>query len=134
MIHLISRLRVRPDRRDAFLSWCNRLAALADRESGTLGYNCYHDAVTGRCLFVETYRDAGGLDAHLRAIAGESAAGHGYYELERLDVCGDFSEAQRAIFASLDASDGLAGKVVFYQSYAAKSPTPASLDKSENAT
>jgi quinol monooxygenase YgiN len=134
MIQLISRLRIRPDRQDAFLLWCNRLAAIAARESGTLSYNCYHDAATGQCLFVETYCDADSLDAHLRAIATESAAGHGYYEVEHLDVCGDFSDTQRAIFASMDRNEGRAAKVVFYQSHAAKSPPFASLENSRIPT
>jgi len=129
MIQLISRLRVQPDRRDAFRAWCTRLTALAGRESGTLSYNCYLDAVTEQCVFVEMYRDADSLDAHLHAIAAESAVGHDYYEVEHLDVCGDFSTAQREIFASLDGRDGRTGKVVFYHSHAAKPPPFASLNE-----
>jgi hypothetical protein len=99
------------------------MAAIAGGESGTVSYNCYLDAASGQCLFVEAYRDADSLDAHMRAIAAESASGHEYYEVEHLDVCGDISTAQRGIFASLDQKEGDPRKVMFYGSRVAKSHT-----------
>jgi len=122
MIQMISRLRVRPGRHEAFLAWCTRLVRIANRESGTLKYECYFDAGFGRCLFIETYRDSRCLDVHLGAVAEEIVAGHDNYDIEHLDVCGDLSSEQRAMFASLGDPEDHPAKVIFYQLKAERSP------------
>jgi quinol monooxygenase YgiN len=119
MIHIIARLRVLPERRAQFLAWCRRLVEITRREAGTLVYEYHYDATSDRFLVIETYRDIESLDRHLADIATEAMAGHADYVVEHLDVCGDISPSQKAMFASLqDSKVGLA-KVMFYQRKAA---------------
>jgi quinol monooxygenase YgiN len=120
MIHIIARLRVLPERREQFLGWCRRLVEITRSEAGTLVYEYHYDAASDRCLVIETYRDIESFDSHLVDIGTEAMAGQADYVIEHLDVCGDISPSQKAMFASLlqDSEGGLA-KVMFYQPKAA---------------